>query len=954
MFDVFLSYAHADREAALALRDELVARNLAVWLDDDAIDTFDSIGGSIERGLARSKALVALYTRAYPARRACQWELTAAFVAAGKRGDPRQRVLVVNPEPSTEHVLPLELRDALHARGSAEAADAVAAHVATLAGELGDLGVSERPLWLGRRPLGGTRFVGRWVDMWRIHSALHAVDAPLVSGARGEALAVVTGVGGIGKSQLVAEYALRFAGAHPGGVFWLRALGHDDTAGGPAGPADRVAERDRQLLAFAAELGLDASDLAPRRLAGALGRELDSRGKSFLWIVEDLPGDVTASELDGWLAPGRLGRTLATTRSRTRDLAGTRIDLGVLDEDDGVELLSRHRPPDGPQELAAARRLVADLGGHPLALDVAGATLGAERGVRSFARYQADLSGLGADELKRSRRHAGELRAGGLEPSVASTLARSIAGLDQLGMDFLRLAALLAVGPIPASVVVDAFAIVDDLEIEAARERAVSAMEDVAARSLAETLGEGGARQVHTLVSQAVRLVDRDRDRVAALAAAAVQALTQQLWHGAPIRVAAPADTLAHARHVAGEPADEAQAMLLAWAAHHDRFRGDERSAIALDERVVEARRRLLGAEHPETLLAMNNLAVGLGNIGEVKRAHELLARVLEAQERVLGPEHPQTLMSRNARAVVLCETGDLEGARDLHERTLAALQRVLGDEHPETLISMNNLAEVLRELGDRVGAYALAERAAYTARRVLGSRHPRTLTLNSTLAATLHAGGELPAAIELYEQVLEARLTLLGEEHLETLVTMSNLGGARRDAGDLEAARELQERVLETARRTLSDGHQLTLSAMNGLALIAQETGDTVAARAAMERLVDMKSRVRGPDHPNTLSSRLSLGMMLHAQGDLDRARALIERVVEDCERVLGREHPDSLHATYGLAEVVSDLGDLQAARTLYARALQRAVRLYGESNPGTVEARNKLEAIIAKLADA
>ena len=98
VYDVFLSYAHADREPVLALRDELVARGLRVWLDDADIDDFESISRTIEQGLARSKALVAYYSTTYPTRRACQWELTAAFLAAQRHGNPQRRVLVVNPE----------------------------------------------------------------------------------------------------------------------------------------------------------------------------------------------------------------------------------------------------------------------------------------------------------------------------------------------------------------------------------------------------------------------------------------------------------------------------------------------------------------------------------------------------------------------------------------------------------------------------------------------------------------------------------------------------------------------------------------------------------------------------------------------------------------------------------------------------------------------------------------
>ncbi|MEA2309312.1 MAG: hypothetical protein QOI65_1598, partial [Thermoleophilaceae bacterium] len=59
VFDVFVSYAHADRERVVALRDALVAQGVAVWVDDREIETFASITRAIEQGLARSRVLLA-------------------------------------------------------------------------------------------------------------------------------------------------------------------------------------------------------------------------------------------------------------------------------------------------------------------------------------------------------------------------------------------------------------------------------------------------------------------------------------------------------------------------------------------------------------------------------------------------------------------------------------------------------------------------------------------------------------------------------------------------------------------------------------------------------------------------------------------------------------------------------------------------------------------------------
>ncbi|MCA1699773.1 MAG: toll/interleukin-1 receptor domain-containing protein [Actinobacteria bacterium] len=212
VFDVFLSYAHADRERVLELRDALVANGLGVWLDDTQIETFESISAAINKGLAHSKALVVFYSATYPTRRACQWELTAALLAPQRSGgDPHDRVLVINPEAGAGHIEPIELRDALFAAapaggdraGVAGLGERIAGQVAQIAGELGELGVTARPAWAGRRAVGAARFVGRVRDMWQIHSALTAGCFGVIAGAHsGDPAVKVTGMGvGVGPGR---------------------------------------------------------------------------------------------------------------------------------------------------------------------------------------------------------------------------------------------------------------------------------------------------------------------------------------------------------------------------------------------------------------------------------------------------------------------------------------------------------------------------------------------------------------------------------------------------------------------------------------------------------------------------------------------------------------------------------------------------------------------------------
>jgi Tetratricopeptide repeat/TIR domain len=859
-YDVFFSYHRGDPDdpqrrgnldLARPLVEALRAEGLEVFFDAAEIDDFESITRRLTDGVARSKALVALYSELYPRRRACQFELTAAFLAAQRAGDPSERVLVVNPEKEAGHIEPAVLRDALFRRAPAPSdsdalaslAESVAARVGALEGVLGDIQVLTAPSWYGLRAVGSTRFVGRLPAMWEIHSTLHAGELRPMTGASGPGVAQVRGMGGIGKTLLAEEYALRFGAAYPGGVFWLRAEGGSDSESDTSA-AEREAARAGQVRAVAQDMGVPPEALSqPQDVEPALQAALERRGYPFLWVVDDLPRGLEADVFRSWLAPHPLGKTLLTTRSREYGALAAAIDPGLLSEEEAYELLTTSRKPVGEAEEADVRGLAEDLGYHALAVDVAAAAL-RSAGQNPFATWRARLAEPGRDALEFAAQLADALPTGH-EPSIAATMLESIDSLAGEGKDLLRLASVLAPAPIPASLVEGVFAAVDELEESEARDRADLARAQVDDSSLAELSAEGAAT-VHSLVSRSVRFREGAAPgRRDELRAAAIDVLTVELAAIVDARAHAELESgVAHARELTCDVNEALGTELLGWVARYDYERGDLAGARELEERVVAARGRLLGEEHPDTLTAMNNLAETLRAQGDRAGARELHERVLEARGRLLGDEHPATLLSMHNLASTLKAQGDLAGARELQEQVLEARGRLLGEEHPDTLTAMNNLAETLWAQGDGAGARELHERVLAVRSSVLGEEHPHTLLSMNNLAATLWAQGDLAGARELHERALEARGRLLGDEHPDTLLSMNNLAETLRAQGDLAGARELHERALEARGRLLGEEHPDTLLSMNNLAATLRAQGDVAGAEALQERVLELSGK--------------------------------------------------------------------------------------------------------------
>src|SRR5664280_3172689 len=127
--------------------------------------------------------------------------------------------------------------------------------------------------------------------------------------------------------------------------------------------------------------------------------------------------------------------------------------------------------PVGENEEEQARGLAKDLGYHALALDVTASALMSYGGDEPYRKFRDELANKDDDALELSTELADALP-NGHEKSIAQTMLRSIRGLEAEGQDFLRLASVLAVAPIPASLVTAVFEKADGLSSEKAERRA--------------------------------------------------------------------------------------------------------------------------------------------------------------------------------------------------------------------------------------------------------------------------------------------------------------------------------------------------------------------------------------------------------------------------------------------------------------------------------------------------
>ncbi len=233
-------------------------------------------------------------------------------------------------------------------------------------------------------------FVGREEELAALHDFLEeltplGINSALRASQGTPRVAGLTGMGGIGKTQLVVEYIYRYRQAYPGGIFWINA----------AEPLPQGFARIGQIVCG------NGYDKSQRALVQIAADHLRSDPDTLLVLDNLIEPDLLNLPVDGELVPAALPcRVLFTTRRR--DLPGLRtITLDALPLPQALQLLLRH--PDHQSmlasdqpEYAVAQRLCSALGCLPLAIELAAAFLERSGSKVTLTGYLERLDRYGA------------------------------------------------------------------------------------------------------------------------------------------------------------------------------------------------------------------------------------------------------------------------------------------------------------------------------------------------------------------------------------------------------------------------------------------------------------------------------------------------------------------------------------------------------------------------------
>ena len=661
----------------------------------------------------------------------------------------------------------------------------------------------------------------------------------------------VTGMGGVGKTQLVVAYIYLHKTDYRV-IWWIRS---EESAAIAADYAD-----------LAVDLDLPDKDSPDQTEITKAVKHWLEHNSGWLLIFDNAhdPG-----EIRNYLPKGGAGHLIITSRIRDWRGVARLLPVEIFDRAESIDFLCKRT---GQDDRKAADALADELGDLPLALEQTGAYI--ETTGIMLTDYQ-ELFQSRRKELWDDETHPPDYSDS--VPTTWSLAMEQVSRESPEAADLLNLCAFLAPDGIYLKMFSKGAEHLPELLAATATDmlamnRAIRVLNQY---SLINTSSE--TLSVHRLVQAVVRdrLSEDDEKRWAETAVTLLSAAFPfksgdvRTWPLCSLLLphALAAVAYAEALDIASEETNYILNQVGTYLLGHAEFA----EAKAHFERALLLAENIYGPDHPNVAIRVNNLGKVLQDLGELRTAKQHLERALKIDENTYGSDHPNVARDVNNLGTVLQDLGDLQAAKQYMERALKIDENTYGPDHPNVARDVNNLGTVLQDLGDLQAAKQYMERALKIDENTYGPSHPNVARDVNNLGKVLQDLGDLQAAKQHVERALKIGENTYGPDHPYVITTVNNLGKVLQDLGDLQGARQQFERALKIDENTYGPDHLNVAIHIDNFGTVLRDLGDLQGAKQQFERALEIFRKVRGEEHPSTVKVRNNLESLANIQGRVE-----------------------------------------------------------------------------------
>ncbi|MBQ4550388.1 MAG: tetratricopeptide repeat protein [Oscillospiraceae bacterium] len=353
----------------------------------------------------------------------------------------------------------------------------------------------------------------------------------------------------------------------------------------------------------------------------------------------------------------------------------------------------------------------------------------------------------------------------------------------------------------------------------------------------------------------------------------------------------------------------------------HD-YLGDHQKALEFKLKALEILKGALPPEHPDLATSYNSVGGTYHEQGNYRKALEYKQLAFDIRKRVLPPEHPHLATSYDSVGGTYHEQGDYQKALEYALLALDIQKKVLPPEHPHLAISYDSVGSTYHAQGEYRKALEYEQLALDIRKKVLPPGHPDLAISYDSVGYTYHAQGDYQKALEYKLFALDIRKKALPPEHPHLATSYDSVGGTYHAQGNYQKALEYKQIALDILKKALPPEHPELASSYDSV-------GGTYYAQKRYQKALeyqlialDICKKALPPEHPHLASSHNNVGTTYSALGSHRKALEYKLHALSIAEHALPPEHPRLALYCHNIAWTYHDLGDFVRAAPYMRRA--------------------------------
>jgi tetratricopeptide (TPR) repeat protein len=760
---------------------------------------------------------------------------------------------------------------------------------------------------------GVVEFVGRDQKLVELHAQLQQKDRI--------AITAITGMGGIGKTELALQYAIAQLGQgqYPAGLCWLRARDQEITT---------------QIVSF-----------AKTKLLLTIPDELEAQEQvDLIWgiwpegnalIVLD---DVTDYEaIQPYLPPPDTRFKVLITTRQNFGASVTSINIEELSDEDAIALL---KSIVGDERIESqrpdAQTLCKWVGNLPLGLELLGRFLAGKEDW-AIVKLLKEL------EYKRLEAKALIETKTGMTASlgVAAALELSWAELSEQEQDLAYLLGMFAVAPIPWNLVEQCFEEVDPDDIEDWRD---VGLRD---RSLIKRVGER-TYQLHQIVQEYFRFK--------------LQSYSQQSSHPktsfcktfvkisesiqatpSALEITDAESSINHIEELAIHWSHELDENDLIWPYNGlSRFyagKGLFSIAEKWARRCIESVKVKCGEESLVYAVSLNNLAIQNITQGHLEEAE---INVFKAYE--LTKDDPMLKEGNNKILNNLAEVylgkGRYQQALDLHQKVLIDRINRLSRNHPDVALSLNNIGHILNERNRHNEAESKIKEALKIL-ELFPNENRLIATCIENLGIAFLRQGCIDDAKTNFRQSLRMNESHLGERSPDVVYSLTNLAACFEGEGNYLEAKNTLHRALD-----ISKDHEYVNNSdlLNSLGEIHKKLENYFESEKYLKQAINVAKEYYKSEHKSIAIYLNNLAGLYVKIKRYKQAENIYLESIQIKRNIFGDRSIEVAIGLNNLAHLCYESEKISNAKSFFEEAYQIFVAEYGDTHPQAVQINENL----------